>query len=459
MSSVQYQPKIHAELTREKIISILKKIQKQNSVFLDKKYLDPLFLSSKIIGREKQAEQILGYFESRNHGLIVPVISVYGRSGSGKSTVVRFVCSNLDSSVSHAFVNLRRAKTIFGCANLILSELGLPGLKNSQGLNSAIDAIEKRINEILTKEGKKFFVLILDEYDVIFSDPRGNPSDFIYKFLTLEENLREKGFWLCLVTISNNPLADNELDDRVKSRMGSSEIFFEPYREQDVLNILHDKARLAFSKRPDLETLKYCAKLSSDDHGDARRALDLLRIAGENCNGTITKQDIDAAVKQLQYDRVNTILAAASYHLRVVIGALCSLHVLAEDKMHATSAIYKRYTSMMQKDTKPLSYRRIVDLLVELKNSGLVNSQTISKGRHGYGTQYRLRFSPEMIGPLVSEEWWKATLESKRKHEQRIEQFNAPSPFPNNPFAKSTKRINKMLEKIENAKWISDMGL
>lgn len=459
MGSVQYQSKIDIELTKEKIESILRKTQRQNVVFSDKKYLDPLFLSSKIIGREKHAEQLLRYFESRKQGLIVPVISVYGRSGSGKSTVVRFVCSNLDSSISHVFVNLRRAKTIFGCANLILSELGLPGLKNAHGLNSAIDIIEKRIVDMLEKEKKKFFVLVLDEYDAIFSDSRGNPSDFIYKFLTLEENLRERGFWLCLVTISNNALADNELDDRVKSRMGSSEIFFEPYGEGDVLNILQDRSRLAFAKTPNIDVLQYCAKLSSDDHGDARRALDLLRTAGENCKGKITKEDIDNASRQLQYDRVNTILANASYHLKVVIGALCSLHVLVDSRMHATSAIYKRYTRMLQKETKPLSYRRIVDLLIELKNSGLVDSQTVSRGRHGYGTQYRLRFAPETIGPLVSNEWWNNVLESKKDHERRIEQYNAPSPFPRNPFAKSTKRINAMMEKFENTKWTEDMGL
>jgi len=459
MSSVHYQPKANVELTKEKIEAILRKIQKQNSIFSEKKHLDPLFLSSKIVGREKQAEQLLRHFESRKQGLMVPVISVYGRSGSGKSTVVRFVCNNLDSSVSHVFVNLRRAKTIFGCANLILSELDLPALKNSHGLNSAVDMIEKRIMEILQVERKKFFVLILDEYDVIFSDPRGNPSDFIYKFLTLEENLREKGLWLCLVIISNNALVDNELDDRVKSRMGSSEIFFEPYGRDDVLSILQDKARLAFSRTPSKEVLQHCATLSSEDHGDARRALDLLRIAGEICNGKITKEDIDNAARQLQYNRINTVMANASYHLRVVIGALCSLHVLTDEKMHATSAVYKRYVHMMRRETKPLSYRRVTDLLIELKNSGLVDSQTTSKGRHGYGTQYRLRFSPEMIGPLVSEKWWNDTLESKKRHDQKIAQYNAPSPFPRNPFARQTRRINDLLEKVENAKWIDDMGL
>jgi len=73
---------------------------------------------------------------------------------------------------------------------------------------------------------KKCFVLVLDEY-VVFSDSRGNPSD-----------LREKGLWMCIVTISNNALHEYDLDDRVKSRMGSAEIHFAPYSEAEILGII-----------------------------------------------------------------------------------------------------------------------------------------------------------------------------------------------------------------------------
>jgi len=181
---------LQVELSKEKIASLRKKIERKNSIFINKKYLDSLFLPSKILGRQKQAEQLIQYIDSLKEGLLVPVVSVYGRSGAGKSTVVKFVCQNMSDVLLFSFVNLRKAKTVFGCANLILSELGLANLKSAQGMNKAIDSMEERILEILDKEDKKFFVLILDEYDVIFSDPRGKPSDFVYKLLNLEESRR-----------------------------------------------------------------------------------------------------------------------------------------------------------------------------------------------------------------------------------------------------------------------------
>jgi len=275
------------ELTKKKIAEIRKKIEQKNSVFDQKRYLDSMYLPSKIIGRAAETEKLLSCMMSLRDGFVVPFVSVYGRSGSGKSTVVKFVCENLDDLISFRFVNLRKAKTVFGCANMILGNLEGKSLSSAQGLNKAVDCIQFQIENILKREEKKYFVLVLDEYDVIFSDTRSNPSDFVYKLLQMEENLREKGIWVCMITISNNALQEYDLDDRVKSRMGSSDIHFMPYSEDDVFGILHDRAKKAFKIKIDGDVLKYCAKLSSSDHGDARRALDLLRTAGEICDDKI----------------------------------------------------------------------------------------------------------------------------------------------------------------------------
>jgi len=407
------------ELSKQKIANMRKIIEKKNSVFAEKRFLDSMFLPSRIIGREAEAEKLLQYFLSLKDGFVVPLISVYGRSGSGKSTVVKFICENLFDIVSFRFVNLRKAKTVFGCANLILGTLGRESLTSAEGLNKAVDCIECQIEKILKDEENKFFVLVVDEYDVIFSDPRGNPSDFVYKLLRMEENLREKGLWVCLVTISNNAINDYDLDDRVKSRMGSSEVSFSPYSKSDVLGILKDRAKKAFRIKIAKEVLEHCANLSSSDHGDARRALDLLRTAGELCDGkNITKEDVEKAYQYLQKDRVEDIISNASYHMRCVAGAICSLAIVNEEPWSATSSVYRKYSDIVAKNQKPLSYRRVADLLVELENSGLLVSRAYSKGRHGYGREYKLKISPELVGKSVDEEFLNSLMEQKEKRQR-----------------------------------------
>ncbi len=246
------------------------------------------------------------------------------------------VCENLHEDVSYAFVNLRKARTVFGCANLILAELGQPSLKSAQGINIAIEEISNTIEQDLSKKknNTRLFILVLDEFDVLLYDKRGKPSDFIYKLLVMEEKLREKGYLMCIIAISNNVMSDYEIDDRVRSRIGTSEVFFEPYKPQAVLAMLKDRAEKAFSEPVDSEILRYCAAHSSEEHADARRAIDLLRIAAEIAGKRgekISKKHIDQSVGQLQKDRISTTLSSASYHLKLAAAALARISYLKEE--------------------------------------------------------------------------------------------------------------------------------
>ena len=67
--------------------------------------------------------------------------------------------------------------------------------------------------------------------------------------------------------------------------MGNSEVFFPSYTKDDISQILLDRSKKAFKKNIPYDILEYCAELSSSQQGDARRALDLLRVAGELCDG------------------------------------------------------------------------------------------------------------------------------------------------------------------------------
>ena len=419
-------------MDKQDLKRIYAEVEKENLLFASKTFLDNLTLPSQIIGREKKAKELVRFLLGYKQGLVVPFISVYGRSGSGKSTIVKFVCENLDEDISYAFVNLRKARTVFGCANLILSELGLPSLKSAQGINTAIEQISNAIEQRLSKNKKKnnnnsgnntakLFVLVLDEFDVLLYDKRGKPSDFIYKLLVMEEKLREKGYLMCIVAISNNVMSDYEIDDRVRSRIGSSEVFFEPYTQQAVLAILKDRAEKAFSQPVDSEILQYCADQSSQEHGDARRAIDLLRVAAEIAGKKgekISKTHIDVAISRLQKDRVSTTLSSSSFHLKLAAAALARISYLTQEVWHSTSTVYNQYRRILKESTKPLTYRRIAELLTELENMGLVISHTSSKGRHGYGTQYKLVVPPEAIGKVCFPHWWNDLVQRKIQHDK-----------------------------------------
>jgi archaeal cell division control protein 6 len=451
-------------------------VEKENLLFANKTFLDNLTLPSQIIGREKKAKELIRYLLGYKHGLVVPFVSVYGRSGSGKSTVVKFVCENLDDDdggdggISYAFVNLRKARTVFGCANLILTELGQPSIKSAQGINTAIEQISNAIEQRLRKNKKnnsnnntaKLFVLVLDEFDVLLYDKRGKPSDFIYKLLVMEEKLREKGYLMCIVAISNNVMSDYEVDDRVRSRIGSSEVFFEPYTQQAVLAILKDRAAKAFSQPVNSEILQYCADKSSQEHGDARRAIDLLRVAAEIAGKRgekISKMHVDAALARLQRDRVSTTLSSASFHLKLAAIALARISYLTQEAWHSTSTVYNQYCRILEEgNTKPLTYRRIAELLTELENMGLVISHTSSKGRHGYGTQYKLVVPPESIGKVCFSDWWSVLVQRKILHDNSVSSMFNSKNYHSTLF-NNKKGLSGLMDSMNENSWNQFVGL
>ena len=460
-------------MDKEALKRISAEVEKENLLFANKAFLDNLTLPSQIIGREKRAKDLVRFLLGYKQGLVVPFVSVYGRSGSGKSTIVKFVCENLDVDISYAFVNLRKARTVFGCANLILTELGQPSLKSAQGINTAIEQISNAIEQRLSNSNKKnnnsnnaakLFVLGLDEFDVLLYDKRGKPSDFIYKLLVMEEKLREKGYLMCIVAISNNVMSDYEIDDRVRSRIGTSEVFFEPYTRQAVLAILKDRAAKAFSQPVDSEILQYCADQSSQEHGDARRAIDLLRVAAEIAGKRgekISKMHVDTALARLQRDRVSTTLSSASYHLKLAAAALARISYLTQEVWHSTSTVYNQYRLILKEDTtKPLTYRRIAELLTELENMGLVISHTSSKGRHGYGTQYKLVVPPEAIGKACFPDWWTGLVQRKTQHDNSASSIFNPKNYSTlfNKKSGAGSLLNSIND-YEDSSWNEFVGL
>lgn len=461
-------------MDKQDLKRIFAEVEKENELFANKKLLDNLKLPSQIIGREKRVEELVRFLLGYKQGLVVPFVSVYGRSGSGKSTVVKFVCENVDDeNISYAFVNLRKARTVFGCANLILTELGQPSLKSAQGINTAIEHISNAVEQRLIKNKKanhndndnstaKLFVLVLDEFDVLLHDKRGKPSDFIYKLLVMEEKLREKGHLMCIVAISNNVMSDYEIDDRVRSRIGTSEVFFEPYNQQAVLAILKDRAAKAFSQPVDFDILQYCAYQSSQQHGDARRAIDLLRVAAELAgkNGErLSTTHVDAALARLQRDRVSTTLSSASFHLKLAAVALARISYLTQEVWQSTSTVYNQYRLILQEGIKPLTYRRIAELLTELENMGLVISHTSSKGRHGYGTQYKLVVPPEAIGKACFPDWWNDLVQRKVQHDQKRLSSIFGSEHHRSTLFNNKSSLSSLFSSMDEDHWKEFVGL
>ena len=395
----------------DKIISKVSEEQKDSP---SKSAFDTSVLPSKVVGRTTETEGLVRYLLGFNEGHVVPLISIFGRSGTGKSTLVKYVCKHIPE-VKLCLVNLRKAKTVFGGVNFILNALDQPSLKSAQGMNVAMQKIQQEILNLYDKK-TKLVVLALDEFDVLFYDKRGNPSDFVYKLVEMQSEIKEKGHLFMIITISNNVLTDYDLDDRIRSRIGNSEIFFKPYPKEDLLQILEIRAKDAFEKEIDPKVLDYCADRCFLEHGDARRAVDLLRVASEIAlqkKEEIAVSHIKEASQRLQKDRVEDAISTLSYHSKIALMALAKKTYGLDQQWHSTASLYEGYKGLLRID--PLTYRRFSELLKDLENTGLLNSDTRSRGQKGYKTEYILLVMPEIVGNAINKEWWEENVVKPKK--------------------------------------------
>ena len=87
---------------------------------------------------------------------------------------------------------------------------------------------------------------------------------------------------ISIIGISNDAKFTSWLDPRVKSRLGEESLTFSPYNAPQIEDILVQRARMAFKENTvDPMVMTYCASKAAQEHGDARKAIDLLRIAAE----------------------------------------------------------------------------------------------------------------------------------------------------------------------------------
>jgi cell division control protein 6 len=375
-------------------------------IFRKKDALSIRFTPENIPHREKQIEQL---------GMILAPIFrnerpsnlfIYGKTGTGKSLCINHVLSKIMESAKK--INNPPIKTIYINCKMrkvsdteyrLLSQLiyhfgievpytGLPTDRLYQKFFQLLDEKEQNI------------LLVLDEIDALVNKIG---DGVLYNLTRINQDLKKSK--LTLIGISNNISFINELDPRVKSSLSEEELIFPPYNANELKDILMERVDLAFN--PNVvspSVISKCSALAAQEHGDARKALDLLRVAGEIAerlgNERVLEEHVDAAERKIDMDRSLEIIQSQPKQSQCVFLSILKLFRNGRKSMQ-TGEIYDLYVGICnQNDLKPLTQRRVSDLISELDLFGLVNAKVISKGRYGRTREIKLNLSNEVINKI-----------------------------------------------------------
>jgi len=230
---------------------------------------------------------------------------------------------------------------------------------------------------------ERVVVIMLDEIDKLVEK---SGDDTLYNLSRMNNELANSR--ISIMGISNDLKFTDFLDPRVKSSLGEEEIVFPPYDATQLGDILQHRAEVAF--KPDALTgdvIPLCSAFAAQEHGDARRALDLLRTAGELAERSqadiVEEEHVRQAQDKIELDRVVEVVRTLPTQSKIV---LFSIILLEQNGVHNINTgevfnIYKRLCEEIDADV--LTQRRVTDLISELDMLGIVNAVVVSKGRYG----------------------------------------------------------------------------
>ena len=385
----------------------------RNTIFKDKTFLQINYQPEEIPHREEQIKQIASILAPVLRGERSSNLFLYGKTGTGKTLSILFVkdellkrsAKNNDFKLKIEYLNCKLRK-ISDTEYRILAELikKLGGEVPDTGLPT--EAVYSKFIKIIDSE-KQLIVLVLDEIDQAV---KKISSDFLYNLTRLNSELSKAQ--ICVVGISNNLTFLDELDPRVRSSLSEEEIVFPPYNALQLQEILNKRAGFAF-KESVLEdgVIAKCAAYAAREHGDARRALDLLRVAGElaerDASKRILLRHIDDANSKIEKDKIIDVIRSEPKQFQYVLYSIINLlEQRNKDSRRSgraaepifTGDIYNFYREVCSKNrSEVLTQRRVSDIIQEFDMLGIINVRIISKGRGGRMREIKLAITNDII--------------------------------------------------------------
>lgn len=393
-------------MERHDLDEVFERFVNNSSIFVDREVLRHDFIPEKLPHREKQI-RFLGE-------IVAPLLKnsrcsnvfIYGNTGTGKTAVIKYVLNRLmikakefGAPVKVCYVNCRLAGTEYRVLSSLCDALGV----RVPFTGLAVGEIFDRFKTCLDLR-KILFGVVLDEIDALVK-MRGDM--LLYELTRINETLQNGK--VSIIGISNDLRFKELLDPRVLSSLSEEEIVFRPYDAAELRDILWDRACLAFKENVLSEgAVSLCAALAAAEHGDARRALDLLRVAGElaerQCAKTITEEHIREAEKRIEYDQIIEAVRNLPSHSRLV---LFSVYLLSKANVGAviTGDIYEVYMEICGlAGLNPLTQRRVSGLINELDILGLLNTRVVSMGRYGRTKKIRLGIPRALIREIFAKD-------------------------------------------------------
>jgi cell division control protein 6 len=388
----------------------------------DRTLLDPNHVvdEERIVGRDEQLQEVTKMLRVALGDNRPPNLFLYGPSGTGKSLITKAVCNNIakicqsrDIAFGTIEVNCQDLDTL-GVAVYELAERAAEAANVSVEVPKHGVSTKDKWDELFRIINENFdsIVFVLDELDMLVGRrDKQEPafSRLLYQ-LSRAGGSDDVSTYLSVVAISNDTKMMESVGSRAQSSFTPEDVHFDDYDAMQLEAILRRREDAFREGVLTDDVIPLAAAFAAQTHGDARKAIDLMRVAGELAErqgeDEVRESHIRSAQDKVEKNRVLEVVRGISTQKKLCLYATAAVAAQAENSAARSTTGYRVYQYLTDSiDVEQYHQETYVNKMKEMTTYSLVEFERRSHGpSSGMFLQFQFGERPETILETLHED-------------------------------------------------------
>ncbi|WP_435099893.1 orc1/cdc6 family replication initiation protein [Halorubrum sp. N11] len=406
----------------QSIEDLLLAFDDQKGLIRDRSLLDPNYVidEDRIVGRDAQIEQVTKMLRVALGNNRPPNLFLYGPSGTGKSLITKAVCHNISRLCETRDIHFGTIEV--NCQGLDTLGVAVYELAKEAADEASVEltvpkhgvATNEKWNELyrIVNENFDAVVFVLDELDMLVGRrDKQTPaySRLLYQLSRAGTNDALSAY-VSVVAISNDTKMMESVGSRARSSFTPEDVHFDDYNATQLQAILRRRQDAFYDGVVDEDVIPLAAAFAAQTHGDARKAIDLIRVAGELAEregaDRIRESHVRAAQENVEKNRVLEVIRGISTQKKLCLYATAAVAAQTDDSSAQSPVGYRVYQFLTETlDVDQYHQETYVNKMKELTTYSLVDFERRSYGpSSGMFLEFQFSEQPETIVKTLRED-------------------------------------------------------